>query len=298
MRYPSIKEASKYANELLPAKSSIYTTGSSLYSSFKALVLKKEFSVPSADYRKSGVLQQTNMVWHTSPKTLHLYSFDTNTTETITNFSSDIHYVMCFDPISGIFSSRVRLCLLVVTESDVIIYALDNNSIINTDFSSRLYSPVTCVDIVNGRIYLGCQDGNIYQAIYNTIDLIKYKYMNLYTPYSIVKSFCSVFKRKSKGITAISASANHLVALGSNITVYKINGGIYKQYSLDLIEESIKVQILEDSPLFFCCIQKNGREDFFTHEKTISKDFPVGDANFDFGDDTGVGKEGRIKSII
>ena len=209
------------------------------------------------------------MVWHTSPKTLHLYSFDTNTTETITNFSSDIHYVMCFNPIPGIFSNRVKLCLLVITESDVIIYALDNNSIINTDFSSRLYSPATCVDIDDGRIYIGCQDGNIYQAIYNTIDLIKYKYMNLYTPYSIVKSFYSVFKRKSKSITAISVSANHLVVLGSNITIYKINGGIYKQYSLELTEEYIKVQILEDSPLFFSFASRKTGKGTFLHMKKL-----------------------------
>lgn len=288
MRYPSIKEAKKYASELLPAKSGIYVNGSTLYSNFKTLSLKKEFTIPSKEWARSGILHKLSMIWYTSPKALHLYSYDTNTTETISNFSSDVQHVLCFRPVRDIFHSSIRLCLLVVTESDIMIYAIDNHSIVNTEFSSRLHSPVQCVDVSEGRIYVGCKNGNVYQAIYSTIDIINYRYMSLYTPYSFVKSICGMFRSRARGIIDISVHGDHLVALGSCIVVYRVNGGIYKEYSISHTEEYVKVQIVEGSPLFFYCVQKDGKRDFFGREKVLSKEFSAGDAFYRGGAEDGV----------
>lgn len=295
MQYPSIKEASKYANELVPTKDSIYSNGGALYSGFKTMALKKEFSIPDADYSKSGILQQIKMVWYATSNTLWLYNYDTNTTESIPNFSSDVQQVFCFTPIFGIFHPRIKLCLLVITESNILLYAIDNGAIVNTDFSCGLYFPVSSVAINNGRIFIGCKDGNAYQVVYNSIDIIGYKYMNLYKPYSIVSSICSIFKRKKRGILAISASENYLVVLDNiNITVYSISNGMSKDYMIPCMEEYCMVQIIEDSPLLFYCIQKSGKRDFFTKEKILSRDFPIGD----FASENSEGSQAVLKSNI
>jgi nuclear pore complex protein Nup155 len=281
MLYPSIKEAERYTNELLPLKSEIYQNGSSLYSNLKTTVLRRDFTVPDIPSNaRSGILPEINMVWYTSPSKLHLYRYDMNTIEDISNFSTDVQFVRCFEPVKGIFNSKIAYCILVITDNEAIIYGIEkeNFSIINTEFSVKLSSRVSCVEISCGNIYLGCIDNNIYQAMYKSIDIFNYKHMNLYCPSNfIVKTFNNIFTRKSPKITHMSVGKKFLVALSKNLQIYNIENGIYKINSINISESYTSVQIIEENPLLFCCTRRGGIRDFYSKSFMFSKDFPLVD---------------------
>ncbi|KAI4291126.1 hypothetical protein PAPHI01_0400 [Pancytospora philotis] len=275
MSYPSLKEAKRYAEELLPTKSSVYSTGSSLYSNFKTAVLKKECAIPPADLGRCGLLPELSMFWYATPCALNLYSYESHRAETISNFSSDIVHVRCFQPAPGVFHGRVAHCLFVATETDAFIYAIDNTLIVGTEFTCRLRSPIACLDICAGNIFMGCQNGRVYQATYGSIELIGYRYMSLCSSESLVSSIVGLIKRKRRPVIGLSAGRSYVVELGASITVYKIWGRLFKEYTLPCTEEYVAVQIVEESPLFFYCVHRNGRRDFFNASKMMSKEFPI-----------------------
>ncbi|KAI5168798.1 hypothetical protein PAEPH01_0431 [Pancytospora epiphaga] len=297
MNYPSLNEARKYSEELPPSKCSIFKNGSTLYSNFKTLVLRHEHTIPQFSGVRYGILQQLSMLWYSTQSTLHLYSYDTFTTETISSSFSEVYDVRCFEPVPGIFNKNIIFCLLVVTKTELIIYAVDNNSLVATDFTSRLPSPVTCIDIVSGLIFVGCENGRVYQVAYRALDLLSYRYMSIHSADSFISSICSVFGRKVAPITSISASKTHLVAVGEYITVYRTDAGFTRKYRVPCTEDYVKVQIVEDSPLLFYCICKGGRRDFFDTSKLFSKDFPVSGSLFqDRSDDLPTRNERFITS--
>lgn len=49
-------------------------------------------------------------------------SYLSHTTEEITNFNTNIEYVSSFKPIKGIFNYKVSYSLLIITDSDIMIY--------------------------------------------------------------------------------------------------------------------------------------------------------------------------------
>lgn len=280
MRHSSIIEASRYSNELLPLKSDIYRNGSSVYSNFKNLVLSKEVSIPKVCSEECGVLSEIHAVWWVVTEglqfNLSIHRFDLGTTEMLSNFSTCVRFVKVFQPVRGIFNSKIQNCLLVVTESDAIIYGIesDTHSIINTDFSCKLCSRVTCVEINHGCIFLGCADGNVYQAIYKSIDLLNYKYLNLYSPgNTILKSITGIFRKRPQKIARISVGERYLVSLSDRLEVFKIEGGMYRVSAIELEGHGyIGVQIVEEDPLLFWCVCTNGARDFFSTEKFFSLD--------------------------
>ncbi|ELA41329.1 uncharacterized protein VICG_01569 [Vittaforma corneae ATCC 50505] len=188
MRNSSIVEAERYASQLLPLKSDIYRNGSSSYSNFKILLLNKEVSVPKLHTLSSGVLPEIQAFWYATQENLffnlHIFRYDLNSVEVLPSFPSSICFVKVYRPPRGVFNSKIQCCLLVVTETDVIVYGIeaDTHCIINTDFSAKLYSKPVCVKLANGNIFLGCADGNVYCASCRSVDFLNYKYLSLYSP--------------------------------------------------------------------------------------------------------------------
>jgi len=286
MRNLQIVEASKYVNEPLPLKSSIYQNGSSVYSNLKNLVLKREISLHSIPSQNCGVLPEIQAYWFCSQQNtqnssydLNLCRYDLNSVEVLSNFTTSIRFVQTFKPIKGIFNAKIGKCLFIVTDGDAFIYGIENdtNNIINTDFSAKLTSYATCLEINKGSIFIGCEDGNVYQAIYKSIDILNYKFLNLYSPGSgIIKTITGIFKRKSSKILGISLGDRFLVALLSNkVEVYKINGYIYKVNSIKVENSYLSIQILEEDPLCFYCVDVNGVRDFYAEKKIFSLDPPI-----------------------
>lgn len=283
MRHSSIVEASRYSNGLLPLKSDIYRNGSSVYSNLKSLVLSREFSVPKVSPGKCGILPEIQGVWSVCREdrqfVLSIYRFDLGTTEVLSNFSTEVRFVKVFRPVKGVFNARIQFCLLVLTESDAMIYGIesDTQSIINTDFSCKLCSGVTCVKTSKGRVFLGCMDGSVYQAIYKSIDLLNYKYLNLYSPGGgLLGSIAGLFKKRSQKVIDLSIGDRFLVSLSDRLEIFRIGGGIYKHSTISLEGHAyVGVQILEEDPLLFCCTSPSGTRDFFTTEKLFSLDPPV-----------------------
>lgn len=279
MKYSVMKEANNYNKELSPTKKSIFMNGGSSYSNSKAIVLKKEFSIPVIDSQKSGVIIPINTIWYTRKNDLIFYNYNMNKTEKIYNFSSKIEHVIVFNPISGIFESRIEHCLLVITEFAAFIYAIDGENVVNTDFTCNLSSRVMCVNANNGRIYVGCMDGETYQIRYNQIDMINYKYMNLSKPFMLMKRIQSLFKKKKEEIIDLSVSGDYMVTLSAyEIVVYNIqNGGMFEENNIRVSEGYMKIQIVENSPLLFYCVLSNGKRDFYDNKKIFCREFPMGD---------------------
>ncbi|KAM0681059.1 hypothetical protein GINT2_000842 [Glugoides intestinalis] len=281
MRNLPILEASRYASQLLPLKSDVYRNGSSFYSNFRTLLLNKESSIPKMSALKSGVLPEIQAFWYVTQNklvfTLHIFRYELNSLEVIPDFPSSICFVKAFKPTKGIFNSKIQHCLLVVTETDLIVYGVeaDTHSIINTDFSAKLASKATCLGVKNGKIFIGCQNGNIYQAVCKSIDFLNYKYLSLYTPStSLFKTLTFLFNKKKEPIFHISAGQRFLVAISSSIEVYNVEYGAYKLYDIPL-DQTVKytnVQIVEESPILFYCAQSSGKRDFYTTAFLFSKD--------------------------
>lgn len=283
MKNSFIVEGARYSNQLLPLKNDIYLNGSSSYSNLKSLLLTKEISIPKINFISSGLISEIQSVWYVVQNnlsySLHIFRYELNSYEILPDFTSKILFVKIFKPIKGIFNHKITYCLLVCTEIEIIIYGVENDtqSIVNTEFSCKLSSIPVCIEINNGSIFLGCSDGDVYSAIYKSIDLFNYKYLNLYSPgNSILKTLSSVFKRKKQKVSKMSVGSKYLVALTKNLEIYNIKSGIYKINEISIDNSSyIAIQIVEEDPLFFYCLLPNGHRDYFTSERIFSLPPPV-----------------------
>lgn len=281
MRNPLITEAGRYASQLLPLKSDIYRNGGSSYSNFKILLLSKEMSIPKVRCRSSGVLPEIQAFWYVTQENLafdlHIFRYDLNSVEVLPNFPSSICFVKIHRPQRGVFNSKIQHCLLVATETDIVVYGIeaDTHSIINTDFSAKLRSRPTCIESGGGSIFLGCADGNVYCACCRSVDFLNYKYLSLYSPgASLLGSISSIFSRKKDGVSCISVGRRYLVSLSRGIEVYSIEHGIYKAYEIKpgVPVSYVGVQVVEESPVLFYCVQPSGVRDFYSTEYLFSKD--------------------------
>lgn len=281
MRNSSIVEASHYVSKPLTLKSEVYRNGSTSYSNFRALLLNKEVSISHGSFLASGIIPEIQAFWYLTQSsrayTLNIFRYDLDVLESIDNFPTPILFVKAFSPQAGLFTSKIQHCLLVVTETDLIVYGIDSEThcIINTDFSAKLYSRATCVDVVDGKIYVGCQNGSVYQGICKSVDFLNYKYLSLHSPdYSFFKALASVFSKKREGVCSISAGKRYLAVLSKNLTVYNVEGGIYKVYDIPLTQDIkyTNIQIVDESPFMFYCMQASGKRDFYTVEYLFSRE--------------------------
>lgn len=282
MKYSQITEAEAYTSQLLPLKSDIYRNGSSSYSNFKCLLLNKEISLPKVSFISSGILPEIQAFWYVVQENLlfnlHIFRYDSNSLEVLPNFSSKICFVSVFKPFKGVFSQKIQHCLLITTETDIILYGIEMDSlaIVNTDFSAKLYSKPVCIKINSNAIFLGCMDGKIYRASCKSVDFLNYKYLSLSSAgFSLLNSMISsVIGRKKDKISCISSGDSFLVALSKNLEIFNIQFGIYKIYEIKPIPDVtyIDLQIVEENPLLFYCVQSSGIRDFYSTEYLFSKD--------------------------
>jgi len=280
MRNSSIIEAERYANQLLPLKSDIYRNGSSSYTNFKTLLLNREISVPRVASIASGMLPEVQAFWYVTQDNLvfnlHIFRYDLNSIEVLPSFPSRICFVKIFRPSKSIFNAKIVHCLLVATEADLIVYGItaDTHTITNTDFSVKLHSKPICIGISDGNIFLGGADGHVYHASCKSVDFLNYKYMSLYTPTnSFLRSLASVLLKKREPISCLSAGSKYLVSLSRHLEVYNIQYGIYKVCEIIPLPSVtyLGVQIVEENPLLFYCIQPSGTRDFYSTEFLFSK---------------------------
>lgn len=277
MRSSQILVAARYNNEPLPLKAFIYENGSQGYSSFKNLFPEKEISINKISSKKAGILPEMRSYYYVSYTTLYLCRYDTHNIETLRDFSSEIRFVEVFKPIEDVFNEKIQNCLLIITETEVIIYGIevDSYNIISTEFSCKLASAATCLQINNGQIFIGGDDGFVYQAVYKTLDLFSYRYMTLNRlGGSLLKSLTSIFRKKQRKITAISVGKKFLVALSDKVDIFRIDSGVYKVDTIALDESYLGIQIIEENPLFFYCISSNGKRDFYSTKLLFSRDGP------------------------
>lgn len=275
MQYPSLHEARKYVEELPPARSSVYSNGSVVYSNCRRVVLRKECAIEPGEPGACGVLPVLGLFWRATGQSLLLYDYTSSRVETIAGFSSNVQHVKVFEPRAGCFDSRVRFCLFVATACDAFLYAIDGNAVVSTDFTARLRSPVVGVAAADGRVFVGCEDGCLYEAVYGCIELLGYRYMSMQRTRSMLSGMFDIFRKRRGPVRALAAGKRHVVVVGDEIEVYWTAGGLNKEQSIAVDDEYVAVEIVEDSPLFFYCVLRNGRRDFFTAKKMHSRDFPV-----------------------
>ncbi|KAI5150100.1 hypothetical protein ENBRE01_1297 [Enteropsectra breve] len=267
MRYDHLAEARKYAEMLPPKRSEIYANGNSLYSNYKTLVLNREYSAPSDDYHRVGIIPQINVVWHCRYGKLTFYNYEANSSESVMQINSNITHVEVFVPTPGIFKATIAQCLLIVTETEVMIFAVDQKTIIATDFQIKLYSKVSKVTIANGRIFLGCHNGVTYEFQYIMMDIFDYKYCRLYNPNGIITSLVKAVRKRNAPIKCLASGSSYVVSYGKEINILSIkSNSIQNVKAISTDETYVSIQIIEENPLFFSCLHSSGRRDFYTQD--------------------------------
>lgn len=280
VRHQKFIEAKVYEERPLPSRRDVYTGCDQGYYVRKMAVKKREIGMPKIEYERFGMLPVMNAVWFTKDKTLSIWRYESNETEEISTFSSDVLHVKIFVPKEGIFNDRISHCLFIATEGHVMIYGVEKDTLclINTDFVASSPSRTNCVGIRGGDIFIGCENGGVYQVIYKSIDSWSFKMMHVYNPDSSILSHLipSALKRRKMAIKSLSVGESFIVSLGRNVSIYNIEGGIYKVSDVVLHKEYIAVQIVEEreESVFFYLVQKNGSRDFYDNGLVMTKKSP------------------------
>lgn len=262
------------------SKKEIFTTCSHLFSKTKYLNAKAEHSIPVQKYDRCGIIPQLSVIWYAFNYRLSFFRYETNEYEKITTFSSKVQFVDIFIPKKGIFNEKIYYCIVVFTESQVIIYGIDNKTkaLINTNYVCAVSSKPICHIINNGNIFIGCENGNVYSVIYKSLDSWSFNMMYLYNPDSSYIS-CLVptsLKRKKPRIKCMSAKKNFMVTLGKVLSIYNIEDGIYKTREIPIYKDYVNVQIVEvkHGEIFFYCVSSDGSRDFFDSKQILTKKNP------------------------
>lgn len=280
MKHQKLVEAKGYEERVLPTRRDICTGSDQTYVAQKTLVKKREISMPRIEHRKYGVLPAMHALWLASNRTLTIWRYETNETEEINTFSSDILHVEIFVPRTGIFNEKISHCLFVATEEQVMIYGVEKDTfcLINTDFVTSSPGHIACVAARGGDVFVGCDNGGVYQVIYRSIDSWSFRMMHVYDPSSSLLSnlIPSALRRKRSPVRSLSAGKSFLVSLGRNATVYNVEGGMYKVNEIALHKEYVAVQIVDETAdtVFFYLIQKDGSRDFFDGRLVLTKKSP------------------------
>jgi nuclear pore complex protein Nup155 len=283
-KHQKLVEARAYEERQRPTRKEIFVGSDQAYSTQRMIVKKRELGAPRLDGDRHGLLPEMSAIWFTSENRLTIWRYESNETEEITTFSSEVLQVQAFVPKPGVFNDKVALCLFVATEDQLVVLGVERDTfcLINTDFVATAPSAVTCAAIRNGDIFIGCENGSVYNVVYMSINSWSFRMMHLYDPDSTIFSHLvpSILKRKKSAIRALSAGRRFMVSLGRKVTVYNIEGGIYKHSDIAVSKEYIDVQVVDetDSSVFFYLVQKDGSRDFYDTRLVLSKRSPnIGD---------------------
>ncbi|ADM11647.2 nuclear pore complex protein Nup155 [Encephalitozoon intestinalis ATCC 50506] len=268
-KHASLIEARRYEERKLPSVKDIYTGSDQTYAVQKMMVKRREIGIPNIEYRRCGILSVMGALWFSNGKNLVIWRYESNEEEEIGMFSSEVLEVIIFVPRRGIFNERISHCLFVATEKQVMIYGVEKDTfcLVNTDFVASSPSCVRCASVENGDVFIGCENGRVYQVVYKSVDSWSFKIMHVYDPSSSILSSLvpSVLKRKKSAVKALSIGKSFMVCLGRNASIYNIEGGMYKVRDVVLCREYIDVQIVDEKEdsVFFYLVQRDGSRDFY-----------------------------------
>jgi nuclear pore complex protein Nup155 len=269
-------ETKAYEERQLQSYKEIYSTCSQGYSNYRSIKKLKEYTLPQNKYDRCGIIPEMSLIWYAYNYRLSLFRYESNEYEEISTFTSKVLYADIFVPKSGIFNHKISFCFVVFTEEQVILYGVDNNfALFNTNFVASVPSKTLCYNIRNGSIFLGCENGNVYEVIYKSLDSWYFRMMYLYCPTaSLISNLVpQVFKRKKSRIIAMSSHKRFLVALSKTVTVYNIEGGIFKVKDIPVYKEYVDIHIIEEknNEVFFYCVLEDGTRDFYDTKHLFSK---------------------------
>jgi nuclear pore complex protein Nup155 len=279
-KHQKLIEARAYEERQRPGRKEVLLGSDQAYSTQKMIVKKRELGVPKIEGGRCGLLPEMSAIWFTADSRLTIWRYESNETEEITAFSSEVLQVQAFAPRPGVFNERIAFCLFVATEEQLVVFGVEKDTfcLINTDFVASAPSMVVCVAIRSGDIFIGCENGSVYNVVYRSIDSWSFRTMHLYDPDSSILSHIlpSVLRRKKSPVRALSAGERFMVSLGKRVTVYNIEGGIYRHSDIAISKEYIGVQIVEEGEggVFFYLVQKDGSRDFYDSRLVLSKRSP------------------------
>nr|AGE95644.1 nuclear pore complex protein nup155 [Encephalitozoon cuniculi] len=274
-KHPSLIEAKRYEERKLPLIRDIYTGSDQTYAVQKMMVKRREMSIPRIEYKRSGILPVMGALWFSNGKSLVIWKYESNEEEEIGTFSSEVLEVMVFVPRAGIFNERISHCLFVATEKQVMIYGVEKDTfcLVNTDFVASSPSSVRCAAVENGDVFIGCENGGVYQVVYKSVDSWSFKIMHVYDPSSSILSSLvpSVLKRKKSAVRALSIGKSFMVSLDRNAAIYNIEGGMYKIRDVVLCREYVDVQVVDEKEdsVFFYLMQNDGSRDFYENDRLV-----------------------------
>ncbi|KAL6120870.1 hypothetical protein NUSPORA_02321 [Nucleospora cyclopteri] len=273
MKNPEIAEGFIEINKIAPKKEEIYYNSSKFYSSLKTLSLKREYRISAPDGERYGIIPEMHSIWYTKESSLFLYNYSSCTTEEIKGFSTPLLFVELFKAPAGIFADEIKFCLFVCTNTDCIVYAIEQEtqSLVNTDFFSKLPgAPTAVASHSSGYLMVGTSDGEVIKVTLKSF--LGYKYLSLNSPLNILdRALKTIFRRKAERARDFSLGKKQAVVLGKNITVYNVET-LRKEMETDGGIRYIKVQIVEEDPFFFYALTASGERDFFDQNM---KKFPL-----------------------
>ncbi|WUR03562.1 nucleoporin NUP157/170 [Vairimorpha necatrix] len=271
------EETKAYEDREKYSLTEIFSTCSQSFTNYKTLKKLKEYSLPQENYDKSGIIPEMSIIWYAHNYRLSIFRYESNNYEEICTFNSKILFVDIFIPKKGIFNSKISYCFIVFTENQIIIYGVDkiSQALINTNFVASTVSKCLCYCLKNGNIFIGCEDGNVYEVIYKSLDSWSFKLMYLYSPDTnlLTNLIPTILRRKKSKIIKMSSNEKFLIVLSKKITVYNIESGIFKIREISLYKEYIDCQLLEEKNdnLFFYCVQPDGSRDFYDTKYLYTK---------------------------
>lgn len=274
-KHPSLIEARRYEERKLPSIRDIYTGSDQTYAVQKMMVKRREIGIPKIEYKRCGILPVMNALWFSNGKNLVIWRYESNEEEEIGTFSSEVLEVIIFAPKAGIFNERISHCLFIATEKQLMIYGIEKDTLclVNTDFVASSPSCVRCAEASNGELFIGCENGKVYQIVYKSVDSWSFKIMHVYDPSSSILSSLvpSVLKRKKSAVKALSLGKRFMVSLDRNAIIYNIEGGMYKVREVVLCKEYADVQIVDEreDSVFFYLMQRDGSRDFYENSRLV-----------------------------
>lgn len=122
---------------------------------------------------------------------------------------------------------------------------------------------------------MGCSDGGVYQVMYKGMDSWSFRMMYVYEASRSVVSrmIPRVFRRGRVGIVDVSVGEVYVVSVGGECTIWRRNGGMYKEASVVMSKESVRVSIVEEteSYVLFYVVFRDGSRDFYCNTSVVTQ---------------------------
>ncbi|KCZ77773.1 hypothetical protein H311_01210, partial [Anncaliia algerae PRA109] len=213
---------------------------------------------------------------------LYIYNYSSCVIKELA-FSSKVQELILFKPHSHFFTDKIKYSLLVVSEKYVILYGIEteSNEFIETGVSIYKSFNASSISITNGDIFLGGNDGNLYQFIYSNNN-----FLNLRTSYfknlenNLIKRALTLFGSKNKPIKKISSLNQWVLALTDNeVKIYSLKNKEIKYINNSILNYDtsfIDIKAVEEnqSSVFYYLINRTGKRYYFSNSSFLFEKRP------------------------